>query len=346
MAEGRTTEHEVTEQEVVVHVFVPLDGNHVEEGVASLRAMWQRFRQLQDAHTELYAALPVQVRDVRPVPSAHGSVVVAGAQSADRLDQAILRRHQEILNMSLLLGAGPDREWSGLRERAKTIVGPIPACHLGAVTVELGKLPEGTPGDVDLSEPEGGGASEGERLLRMLGRVGADARLGSWAWSEDHRPEMPHFVRYLMHMTALRHQWATHHWLGGERAAGRDGALATVRLPYWGPAHHKLADAESELRYMRRAVEMLEENARHALEDSGLDSHDPLLRDRRFSSSFLRRLDDLLALRELAGPVKQPAPAPARAPVPAPAPERSPRAAGRSRELAVVVEWFPAHGGL
>ncbi|MDX3310007.1 glycosyltransferase family 4 protein [Streptomyces sp. ME08-AFT2] len=337
VTEQGVTEQEAAEQEVVAHVFVPLDRARAEEGVASLRAMWRRFRELQEARAELYPTLPVRVPKTPPAPSVHGSVVVAGVQSADLLDQAILRRHHGVLNLSILLGAGPGREWPGLRERVRTIVGSLGACHLGSVTLELGKLPEGTPGDVDLSEPEGSDASQPERLLRMLGRIGADARLGSWAWSTDHRPKMPDFVRYLMHMTALRHQWATHHRLGEARAAGRDGKLAEVHLPYWGSGPDELADAEAELRFMRHVVETLEENARHALDDSGLGIVGPLLRDRRFSSSFVQRLDDLLALRELAGPPK---------PKPVPAPELRPRVTGRSRVLAVVDEWFPAHGGL
>lgn len=372
VAEGEVTGREVTEQEVAVHVFVPLHGGRAEEGTASVRAMWGRFRELQHADGELYAALPVRVPDPLLASAPRGSVVVAGVQSADLLDQAVLRRHGEILNLSVLLGAGPDREWSGLRERAETIVGPLGACHLGAVTLELGKLPEGTPGDVDLSEPAGGDESQRWRLLRMLGRADADARLGAWAWSDDHRSGMPHFVRYLMYMTALRHQWATHHALGDARAAGQGGTLAEVRLPYWGPEPYELADAEAELRFMRRMVETLRGNARQALEDSGLDGEAVLGADRRFGSSFVRRLDDLLALRELAGPAEpvrgpavptrspaepvpspveptrspaEPVPTPAE-PVRAPAPERSPRAAGPDRVLAVVDEWFPAHGGL
>ncbi|MFJ9248498.1 CATRA conflict system CASPASE/TPR repeat-associated protein [Streptomyces sp. NPDC101776] len=351
MAEGEVTGREVTEEEVAVHVFVPLHGRRAAEGAASVRAMWGRFRELQHADRELYDTLPVPVPDALFTAPPHGSVVVAGVQSADRLDQAVLRRHGEILNLSVLLGAGPDREWSGLRERVATIVGPLGLCHLGAVTLELGKLPEEAPGVVDLSEPAGGDESQRWRLLRMLGRVGADPRLGAWAWSDNHRPEMPHFVRYLMYMTALRHQWATHHALGYARAAGQDGTLAEVRLPYWGTEPYELAGAEAELRFMRRMVWTLQGNARQALEDSGLDGEAVLGADRRFGSSFVQRLDDLLALRELTGPA-EPLPSPAEPirgradPLRVPAPERSPRAAGPDQVLAVVDEWFPAHGGL
>lgn len=377
VTERELTRQEVTEQEVAVHVFVPLHGRRAEEGVASVRAMWRRFRELQDADRELYGTLPVRVPDALPAAAPYGSVAVAGVQSAERLDQAILRRHGEgILNLSVLLGAGEDREWSGLRARAETIVGPLGACHLGAVTMELGKRPEGTPGDVDLTEPEGGDPSQPARLVRMVGRVGADGRLGAWAWSDGHRPELPHFVRYLMHMTALRHQWATHHSLGDARAAGRDGTLAEVRLPYWGAEHYGLTDAQAELRFMLHVVETLRENAQHALEDAGLDGEALPAADRRFGSSFRQRLTDLLALRDLAGPAA-PGRAPAEPPrAPAhpdqdpadsagdPAPDLNSRAAGadrspapaeagqqptaarRDRVLAVVDEWFPAHGGL
>ncbi|MGW0335641.1 CATRA conflict system CASPASE/TPR repeat-associated protein [Streptomyces sp. NPDC003011] len=324
------TFRQVTEQEVAVHVFVSLDGTRAEEGVASLRAMWGRFQELQHADRELYATLPVRVPDVLPAPPVHGSVVVAGVQSADRLDQAILRRHREILNLSVLLGAGPGREWSGLRERLETVVGLLGACHLGAVTLELGKLPEETPGDVDLTEQEGGDESQ-RRLLRMLGRVGADARLGAWAWSDDRRPEMPHFVRYLMHMTAIRYQHRTYRRLAEARDAGTTGPLAVVRRPD-GRMDRELPST-AEAHFIRDSVDGIWENARQALEASGLDGGTVAADDRRFASSFLWWLNGILALLERAG-IGDPLRGPRREP-------------GRPvRVLVVADEWFPARGGL
>ncbi|MFD1660588.1 CATRA conflict system CASPASE/TPR repeat-associated protein [Streptomyces caeni] len=336
MPDGEATEHaltarQITEQEVAVHVFVPLDGTRAEEGVASLRAMWGRFRELQHADRELYARLPVRVPDALPGPPSRGSVVVAGVQSADRLDQAILRRHREILNLSLLLGAGPDREWSGLRERLEKVVGPLGACHLGAVTLELGKAPTETPGDVDVLEPERGDDADPRRLLRLLGRAGADARLGAWAWSDGGHPEMPDFVRYLMHMTAIRHQRRTHHWLAEARAAGTMGPLAVVRPPDGGPDRELPSTAE--VHFIRDSVDGIWENAQRALEASGLDGGAVAEDDRRFASSFLWWLDAFLDLLKRAG-VGDPLPSPRREP-------------GRPvRVLVVADEWFPARGGL
>lgn len=324
------SEREVTEQEVAVHVFVPLDGKRAAEGVASLRAMWGRFLELQRADRELYATLPVRIPEALPVPPVHGSVVVAGVQSADRLDQAVLRRHREILNLSVLLGAGPDREWSGLRKRLESITGLLGACHLGAVTMELGKLPEQTPGDVDLSEPEGGDEWQQRRLLRVLGRVGADAQLGAWAWSESRRPEMPHFVRYLMHMTAIRHQQRTHRWLSDARDAGTTGPLAVVRPD--GRMDRELSST-AEAHFIRDSVDGSWENAQRALEASGLSGGAVAEADRRSASSFLWWLNRMLALLERAG-IGDPLPGPRREP-------------GRPvRVLVVADEWYPAHGGL
>jgi hypothetical protein len=205
------------------------------------------------AERELYASLPVDMPDVLPGPAAHGSVVVAGVQSADRLDQAILRRHRQILNLSVLLGAGPGREWSGLRERVETIIGPLGACHLGAVTLELGKAPAQTPGDADVLELERGDEDAARRVLRLLGRTGADGQLGAWAWSDGGgHPEMPHFVRHLMHMTAIRHQHRTYRWLMEARATGTTKPLARMRTPDGGADRELPSTAEIRLHPGRR----------------------------------------------------------------------------------------------
>ena len=331
VAEREVTEREFAEQEVAVHVFVPLDGAHAEEGMASVRAIWGRFRELQHADRELYPSLPVGMPDALPDPAEDGSVVVAGVQSADRLDQAILRRHREILNLSVLLGAGPGREWSGLRERLEQVTGPLGACHLGAVTLELGKAPADTPGDVDVLEPERGDEADQRRLVRMLGRTGADGQLGAWAWSDNGHPGMPHFVRYLMHMTAIRHQHRTYRWLAEARAAGAMGPLARMRTP------DGLVDQElpstAEVHYIRDSVDGVWQNAQQALGTSGLDAGRVAADDRRFASSFLWWLNDILAQLKRLG-IGDPLPAPRREP-------------GRPvRVLVVADEWFPARGGL
>ncbi|MDG9708545.1 CATRA conflict system CASPASE/TPR repeat-associated protein [Streptomyces sp. DH10] len=331
VAEYEVAGRQVAEQEVAVHVFVPLDGTRAEEGVSSLRAMWGRFRDMQGADRELYAALPVRVPDTLPAPPPHGSLAVAGVQSADRLDQAILRRHRDTLNLSVLLGAGPDREWSGLRKRLESIVGPLGACHLGAVTLELGKTSAQAPGDADLLEPERGDMADQQRLLRLLGRAGGDRRLGAWAWSDGGHPEMPHFVRYLMHMTAIRHQQRTYRWLAEARAAGTTGPLAVVRRPD-GHRNRELPST-AEVHFIRDSVDGTWENAQRALEASGLDGGTVAEDDRRFASSFLWWLNDVLALLKRSG-VGDPLPGPRWEP-------------GRPvRVLVVADEWFPAHGGL
>lgn len=331
LTEREITAGRITECEVVVHVFVPLDGAHTEEGVASVRAMWERFRELQHTDRELYASLPVEVPDALPDPAAHGSVVVAGVQSADRLDQAILRRHRQILVLSVLLGAGPDREWSGLRERVETIIGPLGACHLGAVILELGKAPDQTPGDADLLEPEPGQEDDVRRVLRLLGRAGADGQLSSWAWSDGGHPELPRFVRYLMHMSAIRHQHRTYRRLMDARATGTTKPLARTRTPD-GRQDRELPST-AEFHYLRDSVDGSWHNARQALEGSGLDGGTVAAADGRFTSSFLRWLNDILAHLRRAG-IGDPLPGPSRGPD------------QRVRLLVVADEWFPAQGGL
>ncbi|MFF0204851.1 CATRA conflict system CASPASE/TPR repeat-associated protein [Streptomyces sp. NPDC005017] len=321
------TDGQVTEQEVAVHLFVPLDGTRVEEGLSSVREIWRRFRELQHADTELYSALPVLVPDLLPGPSEHGSVAVAGVQSADRLDQAILRRQREILNLSVLLGAGPDREWSGLRQRLETITGPLGESHLGSVTIELGIAALGAPDGVDVLEPERGGDADPRRLVRLLAGAGAERRLSACAWSDAGNPEMPYFVRYLMHVTAIRHQHRAYRRLAEARAAGSTGPLAVVR------AHGAVTDRElpstAEAHYFHDAVDGNWENACTALAASGLDGGAVAEHDRRFTESFLWWLNHILSQLKQSG-VGDPRFEPGR-PV---------------RVLVVADEWFPARGGL
>lgn len=320
---------QVTEQEVAVHVFVPLDGTRAADGVASLTAMWGRFRELQHADSALYAALPTAVPDpLRPPPrgtrrswrvcspptvSTRRSCVGTGRSSTCRSCSA------------------PVRTVGGrCCGRLDAVLGPLGPGHLGASVLELGKLPEDTPGDVDLSEPEDGGAPQLMRSLRMLGRVGADARLGAWAWSEGRRPEMPHFVRYLMHMAAVAHQARTYRWLADARDTGTREPLAVVREPDGRDRH---VPSTAELHYLRDSVDGARENARRALEASGLDGGSVTKDDRRYTASFLSLLDDILARLKQNG-IGDPLAGPR-------------REAGRPvRVLAVADEWFPAHGGL
>lgn len=349
-------EPEVAKQEVAVHVFVPLDGGHAEDGVASVRAMWDRFRTLQSAGAPVLSGVPDRMPDALPVPPAYHSTTVAAVQSTGQLDQAILRRNDAFLNLSLLLGARPDRSWPGLRRRAQEVVGPLGAAQLGAVLLELGELPSGTPGELDLLEPEGGHEAQKWRTLRLLGRSGEDGRLGASAWSVGNRAGMPAFVRYLMYTTAIRYQWSVHCRLLDARATGNPALHASVRLPFTRD-ERPLRDPVDEYRSLKLAVSALWDSARKHLDTAEscagvtLRGTPALVRDERFVRFFGQCLDDMLALHELVGPVTGRTRAEdalafragtERTPPTGPA-EPADRPV---RVLVVCDEWFPARGGL
>ncbi len=74
-----------------------------------------------------------------------------------------------------------------------------------------------------------------------------------------------------MHMTAMRHQWRTYHRLAESRNAGDEGPLAVVRLD--GHTDRELPST-AEIHFIQESVEATWENARRALEASGLDGGD------------------------------------------------------------------------
>ncbi|MFF6957650.1 CATRA conflict system CASPASE/TPR repeat-associated protein [Streptomyces sp. NPDC008317] len=358
----------MTEQEVVVHVFVPLDAPRADVWPTAVRVMWQRFRALQRANQPVWATAPTEIPEVLPDAALHGSVTVAAVQSPGGLDQAIVRRHGAVLNLSLLLGAREDRAWPELEQRAADVLGPLDASCLGAVVLLVGKQPGGAVGGLDLLEPEREDDDRYLRRLLLLGHPEQDAFLGAWAWSADSSAEMPPFVSYLMHMAAVRHQLRVHKRLSAIDG-GDTGLRALVRLPYGGGIGElPLGDPARALRALRHTVDVTWTNARLALRRSreahggDVTDTDVLDDDREVVDWFVQLLEDgitrvettdslpVTATAERQGARQPPPdndesePSAELAPVAATAPTRPDGCP--VRVLAVTDEWFPAHGGL
>ncbi|MCM2422183.1 CATRA conflict system CASPASE/TPR repeat-associated protein [Streptomyces sp. RKAG293] len=358
-------ESAVAEQEIATHVFIPLDGVRPSDGFDSVAGMWNRFRERQGADHPVSRGVPADLPDVLPVASLHGSVPLAAVQSAGGLDQAVLRRNQEVLNLSLLLGAAPGRTWPDLEQRVQEITGPLGQAHLGAVTLLLGKTAGSKTDVLESASPYGTGDTDPVRRLRLLVPAGHDDRLGAWAWSAGDGTEMPLFVRYLMHMSAIRYQIAVHGMLRSDWALS-DGPApkARIRVPFaTGSGPRDLEDPVEQLSALRQSVEGAWHNASQALRTwdgsrgSALACTDVLDDDGELVAWFTRMLKDDVTLHHLGK--RQPVPEVSTTPESQPAtptgPERERSPHGNTeigtrtepvRVLSVADEWFPARGGL
>ncbi|MFJ3305058.1 CATRA conflict system CASPASE/TPR repeat-associated protein [Streptomyces sp. NPDC086549] len=373
------TDYVVAEQEIAAHVFVPLDGTPSDTGRTTLAGVWDRFRRHQEAHTSVFQALPVEFPAGLPRAPLDGSLPLAAVQSADGLDQAVLRLDQDVLNVSLLLGAAPDRTWPDLERRVERIVGPVTSARVGAVTLLLGKAPVDGADVLRPASPRPAHDTDPVRRLRMLVPAGHDNRLGAWAWSADGGPEMPPFIRYLMHTSVLRYQLAVYGRLRGDWSTSTGTApRALIRVPFATAAgYRELSDPVEQLHAMRRCVDAAWDNALQAL-GRWRDTHgaevagtEVLDDDRALAAWFTRTLEDTVVHAELG--LRQPAPPDTTAPRDTTAPDPRDLAAADTREepgpsehaeddapecneddeddedvrvLAVADEWFPANGGL
>ncbi len=277
------------QQQLVVHLFAPSDGAQAEPAYAALRQVWLGCRQFFLMRDPLpYGGLPHQLPDsYRELPrgaEADEEVTLAAQERRDADCMAFLRRHHDVLSLSVVLAATPgtppspghswwqdlDSQWSSLR------AGLAPAL-LGEARVYLAGCAEPGPqlddllpaaARVGLWRPDRA-ASDGplalwealpwadDRQLRRLvltfppDRESHDLASG-WAWS-DGSTAIPPLARYLLHAAKLRYQYRVWRRDGTAReftAAVKAQAAAARQAPPGAPGADALA---SELR--QRAVE-------------------------------------------------------------------------------------------
>ncbi|MFI9503369.1 CATRA conflict system CASPASE/TPR repeat-associated protein [Nocardia sp. NPDC052566] len=227
------------DQELVVHMFLPLDGPRADTAWAQAQGVWTQARG-QLRVTEIVPA--AGAREVLPdnrIPVGRDRVV-ACAQNRGADFQIIARRFHDILNLSLVFGAPLDR----VGRRRRTSV--TPGWHeferwwralsfegvdavLGLVVVLLAEtdvvddLPQRLEELFPSSESSWGprlgpdptnwavweAHSPSDSARRILFVAGAqpyyDNELTTWTWS-DGGAELPVLARYLMHATKLRYQ--------------------------------------------------------------------------------------------------------------------------------------------
>lgn len=241
------------EQELVAHVFAPLDGPNAAAAAEQIGLVWEACR------TDLGMTQPIVgagltgdlPSDARSAPEG----ALAGLQDPAVNFQAIVRREHDVLNFSLVMAApdAPPRRRRAIGAAAppgwyeqdrwwhKLTAGGLGAM-LGVATILQGKATAGEwagalravpPRDDDADgwrtraatvaglrfwEVTPRGDRAGRRFV-VLADPEDDARLSRFTWS-DRSVALPPLGRYLLHAAKLRYQ---------SRVRGDGGHLARVR---------------------------------------------------------------------------------------------------------------------
>lgn len=216
-------------RELVVHLFAPLDGPDTAAAVDHLMEVWHRCQHDLGMRDEIAGlGLPASPADgwsSLPGGEAGHAAIAACTRSGTGAFQAILRRHHDVVNLSVVLAPPTeedaswedlDEQWSQVSDQATRLLG-VARIHTGRLrgaadlanaadltaAAALAVRPALTAGllvwEVD-PEPD----SRPERRIVVLGAENDDARLSAWVWSRG-TPEIPPFARYLLHAAKIRY---------------------------------------------------------------------------------------------------------------------------------------------
>jgi hypothetical protein len=318
----------VADQELVVHLFAPAEGPHADEAYRRLLDLWSvcgsalgMTRAIPG--TGLTTTLPAIRHDLPSGPA-------IAARQSDRC-QAIVRRHHDVLNLSLALTSGTWAELDRLWDQDAEV-------FLGQTRLYLAKYSDGPVGAESLDPllppaPRAAGWAERGRVLaggfalwettprepgrqdrRIVVLAPEDHALSAWVWS-DGGVGMPPFTRCLLHAAKIRYQvrvWADGHHVARLRERV-DRSINELRLLIKGAAPDRQAVADglsrlrtdeadvvmvsARLREMRRTVEIGAANLVTSL-DGDLPmagQHDLISDDQQLAEWFVHQLDDDVA---------------------------------------------------
>jgi glycosyltransferase involved in cell wall biosynthesis len=358
----------VTRQELVAHLFAPLDGPLAGRADALVREMWSRCR-TELGTTEVVDAttLPTTIPATIPVGRLGGSQVIAALEDPPRHAQAVLRREHDVLCLSILVKHRGS--WTDLDRIIRAVIGQDTGPLIGFAVLHLGKvqrpdhnvsagleLRELLPVEARVEhwwyrgcriadgfavwETKPTDDDRAEREFVVVARQDQDAALGAWVWSVHGHPDMPPLARYLLHMAKVRYQlrvWSTFFTT----------LDSTKRTPN---QVAKLNTAITALTAMRHTVSIAEHNAVAALDGECRESNgtNPFSDDRSLSAWFSEQIDDGMKYLEAfyqgaqrhkedeftAGATERPVTAARRDPHASP------------RVLVIADEWFPNKGGM
>jgi predicted nucleotide-binding protein len=232
------------DQQLVVHLFAPTDGPQAEQAYAALRDLWLGCRQfflMRDPlpHGELPHQLPDHHQELPRGTAGSEEVTLAAQERRDADCQAFLRRHHDVLSLSVVLAAPPgappspghswwqdlDSQWSSLSAGpAAEMLGEAriylarcassPGPHLDDLLPAAARVgrwrPDRAASDGPLAIWEALPWTDDRRLRRLVLTFPADEEshdlASGWAWS-DGSTAIPPLARYLLHAAKLRYQY-------------------------------------------------------------------------------------------------------------------------------------------
>jgi predicted nucleotide-binding protein len=324
------------DQQLIVHLFAPGEGPRAAASYAALRDLWLGCRQLflmrePIAGIGLPDQLPGTYRELADSARyrADEEAALAAQERPDADCQAILRRHRDVLNLSLVLAAPEaatspasghtwwqdlDSQWSFLAERSS-------AALLGEARIYLARSARPADERLDALLPAAArisywgrdrAATDGplalwealpwsdDRTVRRLVLAFGDAEeadlLASvWAWSRGDTA-IPPLARYLLQTAKLR-SW----YRDWRREASSHALDATVAPNATGGGRLGTHGRAARLQSLRRGAEIVEYNMGLVVSsDQLLAPEGPLADDRNLARWFQAQLDDDLAYLAIA----------------------------------------------
>jgi hypothetical protein len=235
----------IIDQQYLVHVYAPTEGPSAEGAMRGLREIWRGCRMAFGMTEPVPGTGLPQVPPLDAGLTARGTDGALAAQERPAADcQAVLRRQQDVLNLSLAIAPGEaerpqdgqwgwwrmfDRQWTAMAaDHARYMLGearlflarvPDPALAEPGLIDELCGLLPGSPpisrpvhardvaldSRVKLWEPDQQPQDRALRRLVLAMSPDGDEIASAWAWS-DGTSAIPPLARYLMHAAKLRYE--------------------------------------------------------------------------------------------------------------------------------------------
>jgi predicted nucleotide-binding protein len=309
------------DQQLVVHLFAPADGPGAADAYAALSDLWLGCRQFflmrePVPGTGLPEQLPATHQELtRSERYLAGEEAAIAAQERPDADcQAVLRRHHNVLNLSVVL-AGPaalpapasghswwqdlDSQWSFLSRRVLPIMLGEARVYLARSAAPPGeRLDDLLPAAARIAHWEPGRAAAeaplalwealpwtDERALRRLVLAFDDGEkahqvASAWAWSRGDTA-IPPLARYLLHAAKLRALYRDWRREAGTRSRAADSGPGTALR------------SAADLRALRKSAEIAEYNMGLVVSSDGLlAAEGPFTDDRNLARWFQAQLGD------------------------------------------------------
>ncbi|PPK68323.1 BN6_48550 family protein [Actinokineospora auranticolor] len=275
----------VSGQELVVHLYAPVDGPRAAAGWVALREVWSRCGRLlgtTDPITE--TGLPTAF------PDTPGQAAMAAAEGRGGDFQVVLRRYHEEVNLSVAMAPADagwveaHRWWAEVRadatepltaevvvsqgrvaELARTAPAEVAAAALLALPRDArrARWPEAAAHGTGFLVWEPDATVLPDRHLVVVADETQDRDLSTWTWS-DGGTTLPPLARYLLHAGNLRHHarvWDRERRSLAQLRGAVDTTASQARQGFSASVLARLRDLEAELlfcgtraRRMSRAV--------------------------------------------------------------------------------------------